>query len=289
MGQALGKNTPEELIQAGRSGQIELGALADITICWSPGKKGNQKGLKQAPFSVKDSVVTRNQLSNTPFLNRRAAECIIDFCPDLLWREILLRILSEGSYTNKDVRDRYCLNGCFSDRATVAKRLSAAMGKESNAPKSKKGKGKKKDEEDENDQEDGGVRDENGEKPLGWADGNRKDHADYQLFFGKKAPPIRLQKDKDKNKKRKATGDSSDNGEGPSKSSKQVKFDTPDTGSQPETASRDERDDDEMDLDDREEGDEEMGDAEEDDAAEKEADDDAVSAQNSDDLDELSD
>ena len=36
---------------------------------------------------------------------------------DLLWRDILLRVLSEAGSSKKDICDRFYLNGSFSDRA----------------------------------------------------------------------------------------------------------------------------------------------------------------------------
>jgi hypothetical protein len=164
----MGMRTVDELIEAGVADKISMDELLRIKICWSPGKKGNSQDLEQAKFSVKDTVNTRKMLAKTPILTHRAGECIIDFCPDLLWRDILLRILSEAGFSNKDIRDRFCLNGSFSDRATVAKRLSAALGKDTNPPR---GKGK--------------------EAALDWCETNRDDFDNYQAFFGKRPPARR--------------------------------------------------------------------------------------------------
>ena len=84
--------------------------------------------LQQVRFSVRDTVVTRQQLAITPILTARAAERIVDFCPNLLWRGTLLRMLSEAGWGNKDVRERFCRNGCYCDKATFTKRVSAALG-----------------------------------------------------------------------------------------------------------------------------------------------------------------
>lgn len=185
----MGMRTVDELIEAGIAEKISLDDLSRIKICWSPGKKGNSQDLEQAKFSVKDTVNTRKMLAKTPILNHRAGECIIDFCPDLLWRDILLRILSEAGFSNKDIRDRFCLNGSFSDRATVAKRLSAALGKDTNPPR---GKGK--------------------EAALDWCETNRDDFDNYQAFFGKR-PPARRTAQGRKNSKliNGKTGESEDN------------------------------------------------------------------------------
>ena len=164
----MGKRTPDEMIQAGEDDEIELDELASIKICWSPGKKGNSQELEQGIFSVRDTVITRKKLLETPILNHRAAECIIDFCPDLLWRDVLLRMLSEGNFSNKEIRDRFCLNGCFSDRATVAKRLGAALGKDTNPPRKK------------------------GDDPRDYCEINRDDFDMYQAFFGKRPPARRV-------------------------------------------------------------------------------------------------
>jgi hypothetical protein len=185
----MGMRTVDELIDAGVADKISLDELFRIKICWSPGKKGNSQDLEQAKFSVKDTVNTRKMLAKTPILTHRAGECIIDFCPDLLWRDILLRILSEAGFSNKDIRDRFCLNGSFSDRATVAKRLSAALGKDTNPPR---GKGK--------------------EAALDWCETNRDDFDNYQAFFGKR-PPARRTAQGRKNSKlvNGKAGDSEDN------------------------------------------------------------------------------
>ena len=181
----MGMHSPEMLIEAGETDKLPLDKLSLIKICWSPGKKGNSQGLRQAVFSVKDTVVTRKMLAKTPILTHRAGECIIDFCPDLLWRDILLRILSEAGFSNKDIRDRFCLNGSFSDRATVAKRLGAALGKDTNPPR---GNGK--------------------EAALDWCETNRDDFDNYQAFFGKRPPARRTAQGRKKRLGTVKTGDS---------------------------------------------------------------------------------
>lgn len=177
----MGMRSVDELIEAGMEDQIPLDDLFRIKICWSPGKKGNCQELEQGTFSVKDTVITRKMLAKTPILTHRAGECIIDFCPDLLWRDILLRILSESGFSNKDIRDRFCLNGSFSDRATVAKRLGAALGKDTNPPR---GKGK--------------------EAAADWCETNRDDFDNYQAFFGKRPPARRTAQGRKKAREGKA-------------------------------------------------------------------------------------
>ncbi|KAK6440429.1 hypothetical protein LTR95_003337 [Oleoguttula sp. CCFEE 5521] len=167
---SLKMTKPEDLIIAGEDMEITLEVLATIKIFWSPGNKGPSQNLHRAVFSVKDAILTHQQLAQTKILNETAAKCIIDFRPDLLWRETLIRILSEGNMSNKDIRDRVCLNGCNSDRATITKRLGAALGNNSSTVK---------------DNYEAEV------KYVRWANGNRRDYKDYQSFFGKHPPPVR--------------------------------------------------------------------------------------------------
>lgn len=156
--------TPDAAIDAGEADELPLEVCADIKICWNPGKKGSTQDLLQAAFSVKDAVLTRKQVARTPILTRRAAECIIDFCPDMLWRDMLLRICSEAGCGNKDVRDRFCLNGCHADKATITKRISAALGQKQTQPKAK------------------GY----GPGEYDFYEGNGEDFKNYIEFFGKR-------------------------------------------------------------------------------------------------------
>lgn len=204
----LGYKIPDDALEAGESGKLDENKLADIKICWNPGKKGTTENLEQVKFSMKDTVVTRKQLKTTNVLNRRAAECIIDFCPDMLWRGMLLRICSEAGMGNKDVRDRFCYNGCYCDKATITKRISAALGQKQVQPKSK------------------GY----GPGELDWYELNVQDYAKYIDYFGKRSShrnmlKIQMQGEKRKLKQRaleagKKSGDDEDdkgNEEGPSK------------------------------------------------------------------------
>lgn len=136
----LKAKTPDEIIAGAEAGTIDWNLCKDIMICWNPGKKGTTQELEQAVFSIKDTLVTREQLARTPVLTVRAAQCIIDFCPDILWREVLLRMIAEAGLANKDVRDRFCLNGCYCDKATITKRVTAALGakQELNSARNKK-------------------------------------------------------------------------------------------------------------------------------------------------------
>lgn len=115
-------------MRAGIDGNIELKYLDVIQICWNAGKKNQTEKLQRVSFSVKDTLVTRKQLATTAVLTKEAAECIIDFCPDLLFDNMLLRINSETHFRNKEVRDRMCMNGNYLDKATITKRIGSALG-----------------------------------------------------------------------------------------------------------------------------------------------------------------
>ena len=178
----LGKKTIDDIIFAAVGGEIDLDFCGQIIISWNPGKTPHIEELEQAQFSIKDTVLTRRQLAKTPILTRRAAECIIDFCPDMLFREMLLRITSEAGYGNKDVRTRMCYNGNYVDRATPTKRIGAALGQKQQ--QSTTTKGKKKQVEGEPPQE----------KIKGYAQGeddyynmNVTDFGNYVEYFGKRS------------------------------------------------------------------------------------------------------
>lgn len=125
----------------------------------------------------------------------------------MLWRGMLLRIASEAGLGNKDVRDRFCYNGCYCDKATITKRISAALGQKQIQPKSR------------------GYLD--GE--LEWYDENVKDFTNYIDYFGKRSTHRNMLKIQMQNERRalkqrerdEAHKDSGDEQEqGPSKSRK---------------------------------------------------------------------
>lgn len=201
-GKEMGFETPDQAIEAGENGDISLEQMGGLRIHWNPGKKGITEGLEQATFTVKDNVLTRKQLETTPILTRRAAECIIDYCPDMLWRGMLLRIASEAGYGNKDVRDRFCNNGCYCDKATITKRISAALGQKQIQPKAK------------------------GYQPgeFEWYDENVRDFTHYIEYFGARTSHRNMLKIQMAGDKRRAlerqknqTGESGNEGEGSSK------------------------------------------------------------------------
>ena len=181
-----GKKTPDEVMEAAEEGAISLEECGKMMICWNPGKKGHTEELEQGQFSVRDNLLTRQQLATTPILTRRAALCIVDFCPDLLWREMLLRIISEAGYGNKEVRDRMCYNGNYCDKATITKRIGAALGQkqvQSNTKRRKKEAGEGEGEADV----------EGSEKPKGYSQEeedyfqhNLANHKKYMAYFGQR-------------------------------------------------------------------------------------------------------
>lgn len=206
---ALQRKTPDDIIDDAEAGRIDWELCKEIFICWNPGKKGLTQDLVQAQYRIYDTLITRKQLESTPILTRRAAECIVDFCPDLLWRETLLRIVSEAGYGNKDVRDRFCYNGCHNDKATITKRIAAALGQkqqnvksrkaqledaeaeaapsdaadEESQPAPKKGRRGQAKKEKADDKEEK-ARYQKGEQE--WHDANKIDFNNYIRFFGKR-------------------------------------------------------------------------------------------------------
>ncbi|KAF2721024.1 hypothetical protein K431DRAFT_285282 [Polychaeton citri CBS 116435] len=159
-------STPEDLLLAGERGDVDLETLKGILICWSPGKKGMTHDLEQVEFSVHDTLVTREALAKKPVFTWAAAERLIDFCPDQLWRGTLLRVVSESGMGNKDIRARFCRNGSWCDNATITKRISAALGQ----------KQKQQDQK--------GLHDRYNE----WYHANVRDHEHYTCFFSKRQP-----------------------------------------------------------------------------------------------------
>ncbi len=171
--------TPDDVFDAYDNKRIPLDATADILIQWNPHKPGPSQELENATFRIKDHLMTSEQFDRTPILTRGAAECLIDFCPSMVWREILLRIVAESGLTNKDIYTRMTHNGNHFDNSTITKRIGSALGIKqqqsgTRAPKRKsEGEG------------------ESSTKVKGYAEGedeyynnNTKDHQDYMAYFG---------------------------------------------------------------------------------------------------------
>ena len=182
---ALSKKTVEEIMVAAEAGSISMDVCGEIKICWNPGKKGITQDLVQAQFSIKDTLLTRQQLAKTPVLTLRAAQCIVDFCPDMLWRDMLLRITSEAGYGNKDVRDRMCHNGNYADKATITKRIGAALGKKQEQSSAAK---RRKQEQKELEAKDPEMAKNKGYLPGEdeWYNMNVQDFSNYVEYFGKR-------------------------------------------------------------------------------------------------------
>lgn len=177
------EKTPMEFIDAAEAGDIPLESCADLMVSWNPGKKGSTHKLEQARFSVKDVVVTLRQIDQREALTEIAGQRIVDFCPHLLWREYLLRISSEAGLGNKDIRDRMSCNGNHADKATITKRIGAALGqKQQQAPtRMKKGKPQTAAETAK-----AKARRDAREEDEAYYIGNAEDFDNYTLFFGKR-------------------------------------------------------------------------------------------------------
>jgi len=290
---ALHCKSPTEVIERAENGQIDWALTKDIIICWNPTKKGTTQELVQAQFRVWDTLITRKQLAESVILTKRAAECIIDFCPDLIWRETLLRIVSEGGCGNKDVRDRLSYNGCHADKATITKRIASALGQKQISAVKKRDE--KEDEEDEEDGEDKPVKKSRRRGPQAkgkqerygvgeeeWHHQNQLDYNAYIAFFGKRRGHVVMGA-----KRKKSQAEQSEGENGHPSSPKRPRFEIDlDAPSPPSTDATEEvlEPEDEGDVTESgEEEDEEMAVVEDDD------DDDAVSVQDSDLLDEVED
>ncbi|KAK0913491.1 hypothetical protein LTR02_002339 [Friedmanniomyces endolithicus] len=200
---------PEDLLDAAEQvtdppSRVALrAACKEVLICWNPGKKSPTDRLVQAAFRAYDTVITREQYDKTLILTRRAAECIVDFCPDLLWRETLLRIVAEAGYGNTDIRNRFCFNGCYADKATVTKRIAAALGqKQVNPPR--KGEAQADEDGEPGSSRKGATRYLQGEKE--WNEANKHDFDDYSRFLGQRTGPSYVRKPKTGSKRRMSEG-----------------------------------------------------------------------------------
>lgn len=198
---ALGCNTPEEVVaiwDRQRDPALQLDSdfklvakwgkdllmpkhVAMIKICWSPGKGGRTASLEQAVFTIKDHIYTWSQIKQRPILLEQAAVRILDFCPDKVNKEILLRISAEGGLSNTAIRNRLCENGCYVDKATITKRIGATMGQKQQQHPTRMGKN--------------GVTVQDTDKVKGYAPGqndyytmNSQDYNNYMLYFGRKIP-----------------------------------------------------------------------------------------------------
>ncbi|KAK0257619.1 hypothetical protein LTS09_007667 [Friedmanniomyces endolithicus] len=200
---------PEDLLDAAeqvtdpQSRATLRAACKEVLICWKPGKKSPTDQLVQAAFRAYDTLITREQYGKTLILTRRAAECIVDFCPDLLWRDTLLRIVAEAGYGNTEIRNRFCFNGCYADKATVTKRIAAALGqKQVNPPR--KGEAQADEDGEPGSGRKGATRYLQGEKE--WNEANKQDFDDYSRFLGQRLGPSYVRKPKTGTKRRMSEG-----------------------------------------------------------------------------------
>lgn len=98
--------------------------LSEITIHYGP----STTGLEKFHFSLLDSIRTRMQMSSNHIMSPLEAYRVVDFAPDLTFGIMLVRILTEGTLTNQDLRDRLMLNGCFFTYSTISGRLQTVIG-----------------------------------------------------------------------------------------------------------------------------------------------------------------
>ena len=119
---------PEEVMTMWEKKEVTDAQCAEIKICWNPNKGGRTDELEQASFSIKDHCVTRRQVLESTMLTHMAAIRILDFCPNMAWRDTLLRMTSEGGLSNGFIRNRLCWNGNYGDKATTTKRVGSALG-----------------------------------------------------------------------------------------------------------------------------------------------------------------
>ena len=125
---ALGYNTVTEAVVAAMRNPFNDG-LAQIMVYNDPGDS-RIPGLRVPHFSVMDFARTRLQLLHFdhtyPDL---AGKRIVDFCPELLWGETLLKVTSQTSLIPCDVQKRLGLNGTMMSDSTITKRIGSACDK----------------------------------------------------------------------------------------------------------------------------------------------------------------
>ncbi|KAF2154211.1 hypothetical protein K461DRAFT_312163 [Myriangium duriaei CBS 260.36] len=104
-------------------------ALKNIEVAHDPGDS-LLDNLHLPRISIMDIARTRLQLYHTRIFTDRAAECLIDFCPDLLTNYMLLQVVSETKFGNTGVQIRLGQNGSMLSDSTITKRVSAALNRE---------------------------------------------------------------------------------------------------------------------------------------------------------------
>ena len=125
---ALGYNTVSEAVVAAMRNPFNHD-LARIMVYNDPGDS-RIPGLRVPHFSVMDFARTRLQLLHFdhtyPDL---AGKRIVDFCPELLWGDTLLKVTSQTSLPSCDVQKRLGLNGTMMSDSTITKRIGSACDK----------------------------------------------------------------------------------------------------------------------------------------------------------------
>ncbi|PNS16926.1 branched-chain amino acid aminotransferase [Sphaceloma murrayae] len=81
-------------------------------------------------ISIMDIARTRLQVRHHRVLTKRAAECIIDICPDLLITHRLLQVMTETEFGNTSTQIRLGYNGTMLSDSTLTKRVSTLLGLE---------------------------------------------------------------------------------------------------------------------------------------------------------------
>lgn len=104
-------------------------ALKEIEVAHDPGDS-LLDNLQLPRVSIMDIARTRLQLQHVRVFTDRAAECLIDFCPDLLTNYQLLQVVSETKFSNTQVQIRLGHNGSMLSDSTITKRVSAALNRE---------------------------------------------------------------------------------------------------------------------------------------------------------------
>ncbi|GAB7352828.1 hypothetical protein MBLNU459_g3439t2 [Dothideomycetes sp. NU459] len=99
-----------------------------VEVCYNP-EKPNILGLEPLIFSVMDAARTKLQLIYARILSDKAAERVIDFCPDELKQKLLLKVVSETSFSNTKLTRRLQLNGDPIVTTSVTHRIQSALGK----------------------------------------------------------------------------------------------------------------------------------------------------------------
>ncbi|KAF2228229.1 hypothetical protein BDZ85DRAFT_255624 [Elsinoe ampelina] len=128
--QILPYNTIEEAIEAAMTDPFDKN-LMSIEVTHDPGDS-ILSDLDLPRISIMDIARTRLQLFHIRVITKRAAECMIDFCPDLLLGFRLMQVVSETDFGNTGIQFRLGYNGSMLSDSTLTKRISSAVALEHN-------------------------------------------------------------------------------------------------------------------------------------------------------------